>query len=193
MARTKEFDREAALDAAVEVFWASGYEGASTGSLLRAMGIGRQSMYDTFGDKRRLYLEALRRYNARSVAGFAHALGGPSPLASLEKAMLEFASAPADRLAMGCMGVNAVCEFGRSDPQVAALTDASAAVLAAALERVVRDAGAAGEVPAGLDEKAAADFVAATLSGMKVSARAGATRETLRGIARLAVQALRTG
>jgi TetR/AcrR family transcriptional repressor of nem operon len=56
MARQKEFDRDDALDEAVKVFASHGYEGASTDALLSHMGISRQSMYDTFGDKRQLYL-----------------------------------------------------------------------------------------------------------------------------------------
>ena len=67
MARHKEFDLDTALTAAIHVFSQHGYEGTSTDDLLMAMKISRQSMYDTFGDKRRLYLEALERYNANSV------------------------------------------------------------------------------------------------------------------------------
>ena len=66
MARSKEFDRDAALQAAILTFAARGFEGTSTDDLLLAMGIGRRSMYDTFGDKRQLYLAALRRYAADS-------------------------------------------------------------------------------------------------------------------------------
>ncbi len=67
MARHKEFDRDTALKAAIDVFSEHGYEGTSTDALLAAMKISRQSMYDTFGDKRSLYLEALKRYNIDSV------------------------------------------------------------------------------------------------------------------------------
>ena len=67
MARHKEFDRDTALHAAIGVFSEHGYEGTSTGELLTAMKISRQSMYDSFGDKRHLYLEAFRRYVADSI------------------------------------------------------------------------------------------------------------------------------
>ena len=62
MARHKEFDRDEALQRAMEVFWSRGYEAASVGELVKQMGINRQSLYDTFGDKHALYLQALDRY-----------------------------------------------------------------------------------------------------------------------------------
>src|SRR5215207_11169722 len=67
MARHKEFDRDEALQRAMEVFWARGYGATSVGNLVRHMGINRQSLYDTFGDKHALYLQALDRY--REVEG----------------------------------------------------------------------------------------------------------------------------
>jgi len=68
VARPREFDRDEALAKAIKVFASHGFEGASTETLLNGMGISRQSMYDTFGDKRRLYLEALQRYSSESTA-----------------------------------------------------------------------------------------------------------------------------
>src|SRR6201986_4998640 len=67
MARHKEFARDEALHRAMEVFWSRGYEAASMGELVKHMGINRQSLYDTFGDKHTLYLAALDRY--REVEG----------------------------------------------------------------------------------------------------------------------------
>src|SRR5215212_5927342 len=67
MARHKEFEREEALRRAMEVFWSRGYEATSVGDLVEHMGINRQSLYDTFGDKHSLYLQALDRY--REVEG----------------------------------------------------------------------------------------------------------------------------
>src|SRR5258708_17746971 len=62
MARPKRFNAQGALAKAMGVFWRLGYENASTETLLKAMGIARQSLYDTFGDKRALYLKALAFY-----------------------------------------------------------------------------------------------------------------------------------
>ena len=62
MARPKEFEPEQALDAAMNVFWRLGYEHTSLDALMQEMGIARQSLYDTFGDKRALYLRALAHY-----------------------------------------------------------------------------------------------------------------------------------
>src|SRR5713226_921489 len=67
MARHKEFDRDEALHKAMEVFWSRGYGAASIQDLVKRMGINRQSLYDTFGDKHALYLQALDRY--RDVEG----------------------------------------------------------------------------------------------------------------------------
>src|SRR6266436_1904152 len=64
MARHKEFDKDEALHKAMEVFWSRGYKAASIEDLVKHMGINRQSLYDTFGDKHALYLQALDRYSA---------------------------------------------------------------------------------------------------------------------------------
>ena len=90
MARPKEFERDAALSEAVGVFAHHGYEGSSTDVLLDAMGISRQSMYDTFGDKRRLYLEALQRYTADSIGDQIRVLNAaPSPMKGLEAHLID--------------------------------------------------------------------------------------------------------
>lgn len=192
MARPKAFDRETALRAAIPLFSDLGYDGTSTEALLQAMGISRQSMYDTFGDKRQLYLAALQDYVAGSVAGHIRVLNGPaSPLKGIE-AMLEAMAARArEEAERGCLGIGAVCEFGRSDPEVSLLTDTAGRTLQAALERRLAEAQAAREIGKDVDLRAAAQFVSATLSGLKISARGGASAETLRGVARMALRSLR--
>jgi TetR/AcrR family transcriptional repressor of nem operon len=62
MARKKQFDPNKALAKAMTVFWRLGYESTSVEALMRGMGIAKQSLYDTFGDKRRLYMMALAYY-----------------------------------------------------------------------------------------------------------------------------------
>jgi TetR/AcrR family transcriptional regulator, transcriptional repressor for nem operon len=188
MARPKEFDRETALEEAIEAFSDSGYEGTSTDALLRAMRISRQSLYDTFGDKRRLYLGALQRYIADSVAAQIRTLNSvSSPLQGLEATL----NAMASTAARSCLGVSAICEFGRSDRDVAMLTDTAGRTLLSALERRIAEAKAAGEISLDVDVRAAAQFVAATFSGIKVAGRGGASPETRRDIARMALRSLK--
>jgi len=191
MARPKSFDRDAALLAAMGVFWAKGFAGASADDLTSAMGIGRQSLYDTFGDKRRLYLEALTRYNTDNVAGHLAALRDvASPTQAIEGLLLRFANEPEDRRTRGCMGVNAICEFGQ-DPDVAEAGRASGDLLETGLVRLVENGKASGDIDASVDPRAAARFIAATLAGMKVQAKAGAPAEVLREVAAFAVGSLR--
>src|SRR5438067_11611084 len=73
--RTRQFDVDEALDRALEVFWARGYEGASLPELTGAMGINRPSMYAAFGNKQSLFCKALHRYNERYRAYLKEALG----------------------------------------------------------------------------------------------------------------------
>src|ERR1043166_7581204 len=84
MARHKEFDRDEALHKAMEVFWARGYEAASVQDLVEHMGINRQSLYDTFGDKHALYLQALDRYQEVELRKLFELLARPG---SVRKAL----------------------------------------------------------------------------------------------------------
>jgi len=192
MARPKEFESETALKKAIGVFSEHGYEGTSTDALVQAMGIGRQSLYDTFGDKRRLYLEALQHYTAESISNQLRALSSASsPVKGLE-AMLNLAVS----LAIAdpepkCLGISAVCEFGRSDPGVTMITDMAGRTMLSGLERRIAEAKAAGEISKSVDAQTAAQFIMATLVGIKIAARSGAAPETLRGIARMTMRGLK--
>src|SRR5882757_8453075 len=152
MARPREFDRDTALQQAIGVFSDHGYEGTSTDALLEAMRISRQSLYDTFGDKRRLYLEPLQRYNADSVSELIGIMNAsPSPLAGLGAALLSLVARPLPQGGIGCLGVSATCEFGVSDPEVLLLGEVAGRTLLSALERRIAQAKEAGEADAELD------------------------------------------
>ncbi|MDB4938795.1 MAG: Transcriptional regulatory protein [Labilithrix sp.] len=191
MARPKEFDRDDALRKAMLVFWQQGYEATSTDDLLRAMGIGRQSLYDTFGDKHRLYLEALGRYREETAPGALSGLTeGPSPLEAIEAALMAIPKQTSNERARGCMMVNATTELAQSDADVAAIVRTSASLCEAAFERAVRRAQKLGQLPAALDARAAGRFLYASLLGLRVTAKAGASPEALRDVARLALAGL---
>jgi AcrR family transcriptional regulator len=191
MSRPKEFDRAEALTAAKVVFWKKGYDATTTDDLRHAMKIGRQSLYDSFGGKRPLYLEVLQRYNTdRVIEQITRLRAAKSPLAGIRNLLLTLAEEPEEKRKLGCMGVAAICAFGEADPEVAAIGDASSAVLGSALEEVLRKAKKIGEVKPSLDERAVAYFLQSTMVGMKVTAKAGASSEVLRAIALTALEVL---
>lgn len=190
MARPAEFDRDEAVAKAIRVFARHGYEAASTSDLLERMGIGRQSLYGAFGDKRRLFLEALRRYSEGSLAQMQAALGADRPALEAIEAALLVGLGSCDDLETGCLGVGSIVEFSRSDPDVNALNDdAGRAVLAAFADRLAEGVKA-GELPPSLDVEAASRMLLTLRSGLKVAARGGAASEELRRTARLALGGL---
>jgi TetR/AcrR family transcriptional regulator, transcriptional repressor for nem operon len=192
MARPKEFDRDTALQKAVDVFCDHGYDGTSTEELIRAMDISRQSLYDTFGDKRQLYLQALQQYVFDSVGEQIRALNSsPSSLKGVEAALQAFVVNASSAEAPGCLGIGATCEFGVSDREVTTLISAADKALQSSLERRINEGKDAGEIGADIDARAAAQFIKATFAGIKVAARGGAPADTLRNIARMAVRSLK--
>src|ERR1700745_3841952 len=113
MSRPKEFDRAEALAAAKAVFWRKGYDATTTDDLRHAMNIGRQSLYDSFGGKKPLYLEVLQRYTMERVAAQITSLrAAKSPLAGIQNLLLALAKEPGEKRKLGCMSVAAVCAFG---------------------------------------------------------------------------------
>jgi AcrR family transcriptional regulator len=192
MVRPKEFDRDVALARAMSVFWSKGYAATSTDELLRAMKIGRQSLYDTFGDKKRLYRETLERYQSESVAGHIERLrSGASPLAGVEALLVGLIPPDAVRRAMGCMGVNSVSEFGSTDDDLVKLRTRSSRMLHKALIERLQAAQDAGELGRSTDIEDAARFVAMTMLGLQVAARSGESIQALRKAASFTIAGLR--
>ena len=186
MARHKEFDRELALNAAIGVFREHGFEGTSTGMLVDAMGIGRQSLYDTFGDKWQLYQSSLQRYSAEETMKHGRALtNGPTAVDGI-RAMLDRVVEEAEH---ACLGVNTICEFGRSKPELTRIQDASGHVLKTRLMQAVLQSQAEGDVAGDIDAEEVAEFLVACIAGIRIAARSGADRASLKSLAR---QALRT-
>jgi len=192
MARPREFDRELALARATAVFWAQGYCSTSTEELLAAMGIGRQSLYNAFGDKRALYVEALERYQGATTSGHLHRLKAPaSPVAGIEALLLGLIAEDANQRAMGCMGVGAVSEFGAGDPTLAELRARVEPVLYSSLVKRLREGQAQGEIDPAMSAEDAARFIQVTMSGLQLAARSGASADGLRSLAHFAVDRLK--
>jgi TetR/AcrR family transcriptional repressor of nem operon len=191
MGRPREFDRDKALDRAMRVFWAKGYASTSTEDLVAAMKIGRQSLYNTFGDKRRLYLEALQAYQRASIAGHLERLNGnPSPLDGIEALLIGLIDEDDSVRALGCMGVGAVGEFGASDPELATLRNSAGSTLFKRLSERIREGQARGEIDPSINSRETAAFLQMIMQGIQLGARAGGDAKSLRTLAKFAINRL---
>ena len=188
MGRPREFDADTALDGAIGVFREHGFEGASAEMLVGAMGIGRQSLYDTFGDKWRLYRSAVRRYGMGECAAHSEALrGGVRGIDGIDamlRRVVETAHQP-------CLGVSSICEFGVSRADLAEVHAPLARTLRTAVADRVRDAQREGDAASDLDPEVIAEFLIANIAGIRLAGRGGANGAALTGLADMALKALR--
>lgn len=174
----------------MHLFWARGYAATTTDDLLEAMGISRQSLYDTFGDKQALYLEALRLYHHARAQPSEAPPRGDTARDSIRLWLLRTVDRPADERGRGCMGINATVSFCGADTTVAALAAGTAARAEREFADLVMVGIECGEFDAGLDVAAAGRFLYVTLQGLTVRAQAGASPKALRSAVDLALKAL---
>ena len=194
MARPKQLDRDKALNAAMRLFWKRGYSGASADDLIKEMGIARQSLYDVFGSKRDLYLEALRSYNTGNMSALIQILREEkSPREALRHILLVPALLSQEDREMGCFNINSIGEFGLTDPDVLGARESSRLAASAAIEALIDEGKRKGELPAHLDTRVASNYIACISAGLKISSRAGASSEVLREIGEMAFTALTGG
>src|SRR5439155_12264942 len=115
LGRPRAFDPDAALDRAMHVFWAKGYEGASLSALTRAMRINRPSLYAAFGNKEQLFRKVLDRYMDGPVGYFRKALAAPKARDVVEEILLGTARMADDsRIPAGCLMVQGALACGEA-------------------------------------------------------------------------------
>src|ERR1700722_6121963 len=120
MARTKEFDKERALASAMDLFWRQGYENTSIEALMQVMGIAKQSLYDTFGDKRALYLKAMAFYRKQTNSSLRELLASaPTVREGFTRILLGLVAESREQHARGCLLLSANMERTIDDEEIA--------------------------------------------------------------------------
>jgi len=186
MARPREFDEDAVLDAAMQRFWKNGYEATSMRDLAEVTGLTTPSLYNAFGDKRAIYRLVLDRYVRLTQETGAAVFGGNDPpLRALERFFdANVEEVLADRLHKGCLIVNTALEVAPHDPD---FRDVVAGAFAA-IETSVRGCVAAGQRDGSiLTRQPAADVSRLALGiivGLRVLARTNPDRDLLAGVVR---------
>lgn len=188
--RPRAFDRDAALKAAMELFWRKGFSATSMADLCAAMGINAPSLYAAFGSKEALYEAALRQYEqAASPLIWGAFEAAPTARESITGLLMaSAANLPGTDRPPGCMITLATAgQEGctRLGDLVAQARAEGEAMIAARLRRAVAE----GELPSGTDIVALAAFYACVQHGMSIEARDGADRQKLEAIARCALAA----
>ncbi len=190
MARPRKFDEERVVDAAMRVFWATGYQATSTEELCEATGLGRGSIYNAFTSKRDLFKRALQRYMDTMTTRQIALLESHLPVREKLRRLLYQAIDEEEQQRRGCLVVNTIVELAPCDPEIAELLcrdyNRRLEALRAAIDRGRRD----GEIAADRDPTALAHFINATLGGMQVAARGGADRGVLEGIVAIALRVI---
>ncbi|MFE7272958.1 TetR/AcrR family transcriptional regulator [Streptomyces sp. NPDC057623] len=193
MARTKEFDPEAALQAALELFWRRGYEATSMSDLVEHLGIGRASLYATFGNKHELYLKALERYARAGLPPIVRELSRPGPaLPAVRSVVRRYASEAADgqlRLS-GCLVTNTATELAPHDPAAARWVERNWDQLETVLHAALVRARAQGELPADRDPLTLARMLLVLLQGLRVVGKASSDPARVRDAAEQALALL---
>lgn len=177
IARPKAFDPDTALRQATHLFWEQGYHATSLSDLEQALGVGRKSLYDTFGNKKQLFLDVLDTYLSVRPPIAAPDAGWAAIVATFN------GGPPYDPRHRSCLMVNTALAFGvTEDNEVADRVRRHTALLLEHFERALRRAIADGDLPK-QDPAAAARYLCSALQGLSIMSKSGVPFEQLREIA----------
>src|SRR5262245_54700349 len=168
MARPLGFDRDRAIDRATRVFWKKGYSGTSLRDLLKAMGIGEGSFYNTLKSKKRLYLECLERYNDTVGRRRAEALFSPSSamegIRGLFRSVLDDLDDP--RIPRACLLARSVSSDVLAERDLQRVVQRDMAAFVGAFSNRLKSAKDNGELPSEFDVESVAEIIATYLQGL---------------------------
>ena len=186
MARPREFDETAALEAAIQFFWSRGYEATSVRDLAKTMGMTGASLYNAFGDKRSLYRRALAQYVEQSfgdrVGRFEKKLAPRDAIGAFFDEIIE--RSMRDEQRKGCMLVNSALEMAPHDPEFQRVVADVLVQVEGFFRRCVAMGQSEGTISGFQSAEDLARLLLSTLLGLRVLARTRPERELLEGVLR---------
>ncbi len=195
MARPRKFNREDVLAKAMETFWEKGFQATTLDDLVKATGLERPSLYNTFGNKRQLYLEAIDHYGLEeysAIVKMLHRVTAEESALVAVRALFEIVVEKVEKHKdhRGCFLFNTSVEQAPHDPSVKTLIHKYSDLLRKALKNILQEDTSIGPYLNKEDTIALADHFTATLMGLYTFAKAGYKAKTLRNVARMALQPL---
>ncbi|GKS09582.1 TetR/AcrR family transcriptional regulator [Paenibacillus chitinolyticus] len=179
MVRQREFDEDAALDAAMRLFWEKGYEAASLTELTARMGIQRPSMYAAFGSKKELFEAALRSYTQAHAARVRAKLQSRTSVKDAFRALFEgiVADEYEGSLNRGCFSVNTMVELAPHDEKFEILTREHQLYLSVIFQETIERGIRTGELDAALEARGTAQALLVSLIGLTVMLKSRPDRQ----------------
>ncbi|GKQ34547.1 TetR/AcrR family transcriptional regulator [Streptomyces sp. A012304] len=173
MGRPRQFDPDAAVEQAMEVFWRKGYARTTPQDLVDALGIGKGSLYNSFGSKHALFERALRRYRDSQAVALTEMLEGAGPVKPRLRRTLEFLVEMdlADPDRRGCMAVNTAAELAGTDKTATDLVQRMFDRTEGAFRALIEEGQRAGEIPPDRDPAALGSLLLNTVVGLRLTAR----------------------
>jgi TetR/AcrR family transcriptional repressor of nem operon len=191
MAWQKQFDEEEVLQKAMKAFWSRGYAATSVQDLVRAMGINKGSIYGTYGNKRSLFIRALRYYNGKRkalLAGLERSESSLSAIQGLFQSRIDEIFSDSERL--GCFLTNTALELAAHDAEIRDIVAQRQMEIEGFFQRLIERGQADGEISDHLDPASAAQGLLASLFGILVLSRSRPEPYLLKSIADSAVAIL---
>ncbi len=176
----------------MQLFWRQGYEATSLQDLLRATGLSKSSLYQTFGSKHLLFERSVERYRRELVKALNLMLDkAPSGRGFIEQILRDVSTETLGEVARrGCLVMNTANEFAQRDPVIARLVERATAAFAGVFEAAVLQAQEEEDIPPDKDPKQLASYILVTMSGLKTLAKAGADAGQVEAVVEVALSAL---
>ncbi len=193
MPRTKAFEEKEALEKAMQVFWKKGYHATSMEDLVVCMGINRASLYDTFGDKKQLYMAALKHFQGQSQRTnrqimARHEASPKAQIIAIMEGQLEDALNDGEQ--KGCLLANATSEMALLDADICQFVQNNISAVEQTFENLIRQAQARGEINADLPPQYAANFLSNFVHGMRTVTKTNPDATKMREGLKLALRVL---
>ena len=186
--RPRGFDEGAALDAAMRVFWAKSYEGATMADLTEAMEINRSSMYAAFGDKENLYKLAIARYREGPMTYIRKAIEQPTLKSFVEELLhgtVDFLAIPGNP--RGCLSIQGALACGSDAEPIKQATIEWRQSGENALKKRLQHAQRDGDLNAKINPADFARYLSSLMAGLGVQAANGATKNEMQRIVEMAL------
>lgn len=188
----KKFEPEIALEQAMQVFWARGYEAASLAELLKNMGISRKSMYDTFGNKQSLFLKALEHYAQTRLRRIREQLlSSGSPLSNIEQFLQDMQAMHGTSGSTGCLIGTSTADFNTDDVEIAPILRSYFNRLENIYCEAISQAQAAGELNPKVAPRDLARMLLCTTQGMALVGRVIDNETIPRSVVLMTIEALK--